>query len=183
MIPTKMPLGMYDTKCVEDTLPVKKGNPPYSQSQAGQIFSILVPNYADHLRSDPAPTNVFFLKIFPNLPKKKKKKAKEPSRLLLPVTRRKFSFSFSFSSRPALSLSLCDRKNWLYPNAQKKGAGRKKIQMAKGGRDYGDSDGGFGRLTGSGSRLGLLTPIRMSGGFGASDLGTNGLSGVCTPGR
>ena len=57
---THLVLGMYDTKCVEDTLPVKKGNAPYIQSQAGQISSILVPNYADLLRSDPAPTNVFF---------------------------------------------------------------------------------------------------------------------------
>lgn len=48
---------------------------------------------------------------------------------------------------------------------------------------YGDGACGFGRWTGSGLRLGLLTPNRLSGSGCGSVLGTNGFSGVCTEGR
>lgn len=50
---------------------------------------------------------------------------------------------------------------------------------------YSDGAADLRRGIGSGLRLGLLTPNRLSGRskFCGSALGTNGLSGVCTEGR
>lgn len=79
----------------------------------------------------------------------------------------------------AFSLPSGGKKRSLQPNVEKRGLLKKKNSMAKGGRDYGCWGGSFGCLTGSGLRLGLLTPIRLSG---VSGLGKYGSSGVCTEG-